>query len=42
MVFMILACNQVFSQNTKAKALYEKNLTYIAAKSRYMLNFQLF
>ena len=31
MVFMILACNQVFSQKTNAKALYEKNLNSLKA-----------
>ncbi len=30
-VFMILACDQAFSQNTNAKALYEKNLTTLKA-----------
>ncbi|MEP6595355.1 MAG: hypothetical protein ABJA71_05380 [Ginsengibacter sp.] len=31
MVFMIFACNQAFSQNTDAKALYEKNLASLKA-----------
>jgi ketosteroid isomerase-like protein len=30
-VFMILACSQAFSQNTNAKALYEKNLATLKA-----------